>query len=240
MNAPGAVVCPVCLRDDRIQRVSTIVSAGTHEHITSTPYEADPNYVAVQRTTTTTLLARRLAPPPQPFIPIRRRPSPHDYGFTFLSDFQRVWGVASFSIFTCCLVFSFWALSGFIVAAGQSPQELAWFSSSSPVELLVAWGTLLLCAVVPLCIAVAIFTAKVVEYNEARARITPQHRHQLYLARLAEWERQVAQDEAVREKWRQAVGHWANDLYYCRRDDVVFLPGSTGVAPEQFRDMLYR
>ncbi len=240
MNQQNTIICPVCLKDDRIQRVSSIISSGIRERTTTTAYDADPYYEEVRTATTTTVLARRLAPPPEPHRPQRHRPSPHEYEISFFGGSPPRLGRASTWIFIVCLLLSLYVLLAFTLDALLSPQDLLRLVSPSISELVSAWGVVLGCLVVPLGIAAYIFGFELQRYKDERARFTPQQRKQMYLVHLADWERQVAEDEAVRAQWRQAVSHWANDLYYCRRDDVVFLPGSTGVSPERFRDVLYQ
>src|SRR5262245_31318566 len=59
----------------------------------------------------------------------------------------------------------------------------------------------------------------------------------------------LRQHEQLVEAWTQRVGierrrfqiaysRWENDLFYCHRDDVVFLRGSPGVLPEQMGTLL--
>src|SRR5579863_562867 len=55
-----------------------------------------------------------------------------------------------------------------------------------------------------------------------RTKIREEHRR---------WEREKARVE-------RANVRWANDLYYCHRDDLVFLPGSSAVPPEKMREIL--
>jgi hypothetical protein len=43
---------------------------------------------------------------------------------------------------------------------------------------------------------------------------------------------------AERRRFQIAYSRWENDLFYCHRDDVVFLRGSPGVLPEQMSLLL--
>ena len=44
--------------------------------------------------------------------------------------------------------------------------------------------------------------------------------------------------EVERRRWQIAYARWENDLFYCHRDDIVFISGSSGVRPEQMSLLL--
>jgi hypothetical protein len=43
---------------------------------------------------------------------------------------------------------------------------------------------------------------------------------------------------AERRRFQIAYTRWENDLFYCHRDDIVFVRGSPGVLPEQMGKLL--
>jgi flavin-dependent dehydrogenase len=63
-------------------------------------------------------------------------------------------------------------------------------------------------------------------------------------AQLAEYQRKVQEEIAERQRiqstWERAMERW-NQLYYCARDDCVFIPGENTSAPiSKMKEYLYK
>jgi hypothetical protein len=104
------------------------------------------------------------------------------------------------------------ALGLLVIAAVQTDGDLAW-------EALSGGGG----AMVAAMILVGVMRPR-------RKKALRQH-EQLVNA----WTQRVG---AERRRFQIAYSRWENDLFYCHRDDVVFLRGSPGVLPEQMGMLL--
>jgi hypothetical protein len=45
--------------------------------------------------------------------------------------------------------------------------------------------------------------------------------------------------QVIHRQWKAALARWTDELYYCHRDDMVFLGGSQAVQPEEMNGLLY-
>lgn len=178
------LACPVCNRDDRVMKVSSIVSGGTHEisgggYTTQTYVDSkgktryDSHYVPMSGTQQSAL-AGQLSPPPKP---------------------ETGWNTCGLIVLASGVWFGIWAML------------LFGFTSGNAIPGLVLIG-----------IGITVYV-------------------------LTEMSRQgkVNQIEQVEvPKWEKAIQRW-NKLYYCHRDDVLFVPEEgIAISKSQMYQYLYQ
>jgi predicted RNA-binding Zn-ribbon protein involved in translation (DUF1610 family) len=222
--------CPVCNRNDKAEKVTAILRSQTHsaQGITyqtvttsvNTGFGSTPvsQQVAIPvQTSQMSELARFLTPPakPEPDRSVIEEPKPSYKSLTGAILFGMA-GVG-FSLLTLVIIAAYladWAnIENFIVAAAT---VLGWF--------LLALSTL------GLSVFLFIFTVP----KERR-----RNREQKSAYEEKVQQRQNRNVEAER-RWTTAMDRW-NQLYYCGRDDCVFLPGAHTHAPvAAMTEYLYR
>jgi predicted RNA-binding Zn-ribbon protein involved in translation (DUF1610 family) len=222
--------CPICNRNDKAEKVTAILRSQTHsaQGITyqtvttsvNTGFGTTPvsQQVAIPvQTSQMSELARFLTPPakPEPDKSVVEAPNLSHKSLTGAILFGMAG--AGFSLLTLVIFAAYlvdWAnIENFIVAAAT---VLGWF--------LLAFSTLGL--------SVFLFAFSVPKENRANR------------------EKKVVYEEKVRQRkqnndemdkrWATAMDRW-NQLYYCGRDDCVFLPGAHTHAPVSvMMEYLYR
>ncbi len=224
--------CPLCNRNDKAEKVTAIMRSQTHntQGITyqtqTTQVKVGNTYAPVTRqvavptqTSQTSELAKQLTPPSQP-TPNRN--------FT-ISDGTS--SKAMKSVIVLLIIGGFLLLCPLCLIVGLA-QNLAQGQSNTLGSQLL--GVLLfgLVALAPIGLGLWLFS-KVVP----RERQKNQEKKAVAAARRQEL--QLKADEEV-NRWQRAMERW-NRLYYCERDDCIFLPGSDTYAPiTQLKDYLYQ
>jgi len=194
-----------------VQKVSAIVAGQTHEiHGSSwdsqtyvdkegrsqTAYHTVP-YNATQ----TSILAQKLEPPKQP-----KAPETNGFGWTI--------GFIGFFTFACLffgwpflLLIPFFLME-MIIAPFNS--ETPFSTLDMPLRILTSIGGIVLTVIVVI-LTIAIARKIFRRISNSSKKATETH------------ERQIAEVKAETPRWQHAMENW-NQLYYCKRDDIVFVP----------------
>jgi hypothetical protein len=210
--------CPVCGRNDRCEKVSAVIASQSHEisgieKKTETIVNPQGQRVEVVRDVPFTrqqisTLGARLAPPGAPQISTELPPSPGS-GSWILS------GVLTAGLGACL------GLGGLLYLVGGAAEAVSQTGSATSEEILVtllagcggsAAGLVVIAAAVGIFIMGRRNVARRKEEHAARIRDIFSERRQ------------------VQEAWDAAMERWRS-LYYCARDDVIFLPGEGSSAP---------
>jgi predicted RNA-binding Zn-ribbon protein involved in translation (DUF1610 family) len=222
--------CPICNRNDKAEKVTAILRSQTHsaQGITyqtvttsvNTGFGSTPvsQQVAVPvQTSQMSELARFLTPPakPEPDKSVIEEPKPSHKSLMGAIFFGMAG--AGFSLLTLVIFAAYladWAnIENFIVAAAT---VLGWF--------LLALSTL--------GMSIFLFAFTVPKENRSN-----REKKAVYEEKV----RQRKQENADSDKrWAIAMDRW-NQLYYCGRDDCVFLPGAhTHALVSTMAEYLYR
>jgi predicted RNA-binding Zn-ribbon protein involved in translation (DUF1610 family) len=212
--------CPVCNRNDKAEKVTAILRSQTHSTqgvayqtlttMVKTGNEAVPvnQQVAIPvQTSQMSELAKYLTPPAQPEpdrTVIAKESETHR---ALISAIFTGLAGAAFSLFTLLLLFGYF---------GTIKDE---------ESLIAAVVTLLICGfftAVPIGLSVFLFL-----YAVPREKRKNQEKKVAFENKRRE--QQLRSDEWI-NRWNTAMGRW-NQLYYCNRDDCVFLPGTHTHAP---------
>jgi len=225
--------CPRCGRNDRSEKVTAVIASQTQEFSGSEQKtEVFVNAQGQQQTTVrdvpftrkqVSLLGQKLALPAEPeYPPLPSQPAMENIGagmgaLFILASVAGVLGAICWLGSTASLVLEAWR-------RGSIPQDdLMGILSSAAMGL----GLLLLCAAL---IAAGVFMI-------IRSRRKGKEKLAAYQESVAAAEKER---QTIRQAWERAVRNW-NDLYYCARDDCVFIPGRTISAPlSQLKEYLYQ
>ncbi len=220
--------CPQCNRNDKVEKVTAILASQTHEIaapekpvavVTAGPGAGNAVMTQVApRRLQVSLLAQRLTLPAKPvFTPeIPTKPNRRSL-------------MAGVRAVALAAVIGLAALASIAVGfTGIPPEWLeqvpyfelpAGLEVSNEVGLIIVGVTGLLLCAAPVLIAGALWGSySWGKYQQAEAA---------YRAKLND----IQMDRERRERaWQQTVERW-NQLYYCYRDDCVFIPGTAAWAP---------
>jgi hypothetical protein len=190
--------CPLCKRNDQVEKVSAILHKQTSQSDGFIPQQkiyTDSQGHAYSRTVNVPVqtiqasdLARKLAPPPPPTKPASRP-------IVILLLFAIILAVAGVCGFML-------AITGF--TSFYSYDQTGAISSSIIMTLIMT----LVCGFVPFLASAGMF----VLWHSLRKK---------------EQDRIRQEQSAINDanlKWQQARSRW-EILYYCGRDDIVFIPG---------------
>jgi len=170
--------CPLCGRNDKVEKVSGIVSRATQD--------------ISGATIATSLLAKQLNPPAPPTSP----PGPESplYKAVFRPYDRAIgWGIVVLLVsipFVCD-----WLIA--LIKSGNPSLLIGFF----------IWGSIF---------AGAILLIRRGNRKEKELR--------------KGFEILKAQWQASMGRWKKSIGRW-NRLYYCSRDDVIFIPGEKQAVP---------
>lgn len=206
------IVCPVCKKDDQIQRVSAIVSAGTQTttvsgHISPSWTADHPGYTSVDVRHSATLLSRRLLPPDQPKIPniqvyVEKAPS---------------W----FAVVVCGIL----ALIPGAIAIGLAMYSQQDKNPDIP-KMALGWGAASL-----FFLYITVGGVRAILSAPAKKATFEKEHAEDNAKKEAEYKRQM-------KIWRFEKKVWENELYYCHRDDVVFRQRGVSAKPEELWKVL--
>ena len=162
----------------------------------------------------TNLLSRRLAPPDEPSRP----PLPFE---------QSTWTRRAIFWISAVSLLGLWLTAlpiyGLIRAANDKAHVVLTNTVMNGLLITIGTGVVLLASgMVAIVEQVRWMSKRRAAYLVAQA---------LYPATLAEY-------QTEHQRWGAALARWSDDLSYCHRDDVVFLPGSRAVRPEEMQDVL--
>lgn len=209
-------VCPSCSQSDKTQKVSAIYKGGTHQwtetqHTTNADGSSGTSHIPRQAQT---LLAKQLTPPEKPSAG---------------SNFFLLWsGIGCFVVFILLVGFvlpiGLTLIATFVIPAG------AYFligdtsiEAASP-PILIGFG-LLLCLSLIILITIGWFI-----WRWWKGK---------YDASVAQLKIRQAEADRNLPHWERAMSRWEK-LYYCSRDDIVFIPNEKRAVPLAFlNDYLY-
>ncbi len=225
--------CPQCGRNDKVEKVTAIIASQTQE-ISGTEQKTevvtglqgqqqvvvrDVPYARKQ----VSILGQILAAPVEPEYP--PLPSQPDMGNPGAG-----WG-------TLLILGSLVVLAGVLcwTVSAISPLVEYWNYGSIPQNILmnILMSAALGCGVSLVCAAlIALGVLLIIRANRSKKAKLSAFRQKVEEANL---ERQ-----RIRQAWERAMQRW-NQLYYCTRDDCVFIPGEAASAPvAQLKEHLYR
>jgi hypothetical protein len=222
MNAEQELVCPKCQRTDQVQKASGLYNANTKEwYETHRSTHADGTSSSYQeKHTAHTLLGQQLAPPQQPAAPT----SPALwYGlgcFIFVVFVLPFCGALFSALFPLILMPLIFIPLGLALPANFSSwladlKLPAWLADAPTWVGIGVAVVLLIGALVSILLVVWLFffikrkySASMLKYKESQSR---REREEL-------------------PRWQRAMDRW-NNLYYCARDETVFIPGEGKAIP---------
>jgi hypothetical protein len=242
MTTPTPALCPHCRQLDAVRKVRAIVtegvSVGHYQSIAPLQLQGQTYYLPTQReTSSSTLLAQRLAPPLQP-----KKPNKTDYSYLKYASasFKAKRNAISFTMAILLLLVScgIAAVVASLVegAGGWILGFLIWLGIVIGGAILMSFFLVLLGQMFPPFgkTMLDVFGAGKIEVvKQAKATQSAEiFRLQARADRDYQW--------ALRqyEMYPVAVQRW-NELYYCARDDGVFLQGGRLVQVEQMQSLLY-
>ncbi len=201
MNAYSLPTCPKCKQTDQIQKVSSIYGINTKEWLedkSSTDFDGHTHHYQ-ERHEEHTQLGLKLQPPKQPSLPTN--PSLW-YGIGIFV------GLVILLSFLCPIAF---LPLGFLIPlftiAGTVPDFISGVSNWVLLTAVVGGGTLII-VVIGVVLIVWLFRLIKRRYDRDMSN---------YRSKKAVYDN----DELPR--WQRANERW-NQLFYCMRDDTVFIP----------------
>lgn len=220
MVSESAPVCPRCGQIDKVTKVLAIVSesisVGQYESVVPLQVQGKTIYLPSQRAiVSSNLLAQRLMWPQQPKKPershVRLKPTKIPREHqTHSFLWNWVIGIPAFVL-------------SIPVAALLGLQDI--------VSWLVVFGVLLLLTFYPTLLAFRYFFPSYKAYARWRKEDEALAKREIDL--------NYQEDVAIYNKWPAAVEKWQR-LYYCARDDGVFVPNQSRFVPvEQMQSFLY-
>ena len=216
--------CPMCGRNDRVEKVTSILRSqkqeiNTREQRTSAYYDSEGKqrtsfyYVPVTNTQMSNL-AKYLNPPTRPKSTPRPRLKSENRKNILL-----ILGIILIVIFLCTL--PIFLLSSSIINNSDSNQV----TSST------------LCCISPIIISLVLGIILVIISNKNKDKIRDKNKiakkdNELL---LKEWR---IENQKIQKRWQAANNRWEH-LYFCYRDDCVFIPNEGTYAPvDQMRSYL--
>ena len=207
--------CPRCGRNDRAEKVSAIMSSHTQNidsHEWRTEVYIAPNgqrmsrQVAIPKTMKqTSELAKRLSPPKKPFS----LPKPR------LIPYPRKKSNTALTVGLILLVISLVTFIGLLITGIFIP-ESGIFDEPMAIFICIIPSFITLVGSLILSILGFVNIGRLKQkYNQAWSAIARKNRE----ANL-QWQ---SANDRIMSKWQHAMDRW-DALYYCHRDDCVFIP----------------
>ena len=209
--------CPICNRNDRAEKVTAILRSQTQNSEGMT-YQTQTVMVQVGKemrqvnkqvavpvkTSQMSELAKHLALPPRP-------------QFDSTPDIKD--GASHIALISAIIV-AIIALVGFVCAGIMALSLLA--SSSNVVSDSIIFFLLIgSISIIPLAVSILLFI-----FIVPKQRKSNMEKKAIAESKRLEFQKASAEQE---KRWQMAVDRW-NNLYYCGRDDCVFLPGANTSA----------
>jgi hypothetical protein len=216
------LICPTCQKSDQVQKVTGLYNANTKEWVeTDSHFDTDgelQNYSEFHRAQT--LLGQLLAPPGEP-----SKPTSPNFKFG-------VWGFILLIVIAgvCLPLSSFVVIPVIFAAVGADqlglPDQLSGLMERLPDWVGIAVIVLVCLASLVTLIALVLLVRFVRQkYNQSKEQ------YQIEM-RTYERDRYPA--------WQRAMERWEN-MYYCARDETVFVSGEhEGVPVEEARTFINR
>ncbi len=226
--------CPQCGRNDKSEKVTAVISSQSQEMSgMEQKNEVVLDMQGRQRMITNSvpftrkqisILGQRLAPPDEPQF----GPGLQSRGFIPAGGGSLTVGILAIVVGAVLLIVSAcFLLGGISLLVGSSGYQAQDTVTMSVIGLI---GTIFLFLVGAAGIALGIFL--IVRSGKNKR------------AQLAEYQRRVQEEIAERQRiqstWERAMERW-NQLYYCARDDCVFVPGeNTSASTSKMKEYLYK
>lgn len=213
------IVCPIDGKDDAIQKVSALVSAGKSTGSFSGPTGGIAHIGGEWGTVggfsrlkggTITDLAKMLTPPKKP-----NRPRTKIIGCSILLFMMMVYG---WFLLFCAFMFFFTVISFMpnILVEGLYDPSI----SNPDIAAIIMYLTMLFLVIIVTIVFGILFKMMWSSRNKTNTRSNKQYENDLIL-------------------WKQAMLRWEN-LYYCFRHDIVFNPATgESVKPRSIRQYLF-
>ncbi len=208
--------CPICGRNDQAGKVTAVIASQSHE-ISGVEKKSEivlnaqgKQEVAVRDVPFTrrqvSVLGQRLAPPPQPVpapLPLPESAKKNAYGLG--------WFILAFMI----------GLSSFFLMLRTLSDIPVQYRAGHMQEIYIGLG-----------VGVLIFLLAVLIGGLAVLAVILRHRkvHQQQRQYEASVRQITVQNECLHSTWKRSLERW-DRLYYCSRDDCVFIPGEGTSAP---------
>jgi phage FluMu protein Com len=188
----------------------------------------------VQRVTAAATYTSRLRAPHQPTLPNVPQPVPETIP---------EWTGCARLAATASVVWGSLGLAGTVIQAAclcaglaASPEEFGSLASEDQLSVIGVWLAPFLVG----CLVNGAFVAVPIWLSRRKSR---EHRRRLEIekARLKQHlDTEKAKLKEEEARWERAMRRWER-LYYCARDDGVFVPGETPLLPiDELQDYLYR
>lgn len=226
--------CPKCGRNDKSEKITAVIASQTQELSGVEEKEkviVNPQgqYQVVKRSVPFTrkqvsILGQRLALPPKPAYPLDPPPSSISGGS------GSGWGVMAIIVgaltlggsTACCL------LQGLPFILTLFTTYITQDELTKGILSLIGVVVLLLAGLAAIALGVFIFRRA----RKSRANLQKEYLRKIHKVGL--------ERERIQLAWERAVQRW-NQLYYCARDDCVFIPGENNSAPvTQLKEYLYQ
>jgi len=197
MTTPELPICPQCKQTDQVQKISSLYELNTKEWIETQSYTDTDGEIRYtdEKHQAHTLLGLKLKPPEKPDAPTHPRIL---YGLLLLIIIILLSVLCPFPIIPILVVAGVFSESSF---------EIPDIAGIPAGMLLAGVGLCLL-----LLVVVALIWGSIVikrRYNRALADFQ---------------EKQTRYQREDLPRWESAIRRW-NDLYFCLRDETVFLQG---------------
>ncbi len=219
--------CPICNRNDRSEKVSAILRTQKH-NIEGISYQTQTTFVKVgdnyrprtekvavpTSSTQVSELARHLVPPQKPAPPTLTQPSSTNLTLVTIAV------IIFLGIAACLLMAAAVPFLGLIEGEMESLTPVIFTSAcfALPAFVMVAIGIWLWRVQIP------------------RLRQESEYLNTQYVENARDAQEKFAEET---RKWESATQRWG-ELYYCGRDDCVFIPGEKTSAPlAELRSYLY-
>jgi len=224
--------CPLCNRNDKAEKVTAILRSQTHNmqgvtyQTQTTQVRVGNAYIPITRQVAVPVqssqaseLAKHLTPPSQP------TPNRNFNVSAGTSSVAITSAIISLLISGLLLLFLLSPIAGVVLTLGQKQ----WVALGLTVLGLLILGE----------IALAFIGLTVLLFFVAVPRENQKNQEKKARAAARRQELQLRADEEI-SRWQRAIERW-NRLYYCGRDDCIFLPGNNTYAPiTHMIDYLYQ
>lgn len=218
--------CPMCGRNDRVEKVTSILRSqkqeiNTREQRSSVYYDFEGKqrtsfyYVPVTNTQVSNL-AKYLSPPPRPKSTPKPRLKSENRNNHLL-----ILGIILLVIFLCTLP-ALLLSSSIIINSDSNPVTLSTLCCISPIMASLALGIILV-----------VIGIKSKDKIREKNKIAKEANEIV----LKKWH---VENQKIQKRWQVAISRWEK-LYFCYRDDCVFIPNEGTYAPvDQMRSYIQK
>lgn len=218
MTTPSnALFCPQCGLAEPVQKASVLYEGNTKEWQETTG-SGDSRHTVTRQAKT--LLGQRLSPPAKPNAGIN--PKWWWWGCAGLTAFLAL----TFGLPLCLsLAFGLVGLIAPLVGIAAVDPSLSGMLEQVTIP---GWSW----AVGAICLGALLLVGALIAW---RASVWA---GKTYASQQANYQRRVSDTETEVARWERAMENWRN-LYYCARDDVVFLRGKRAAPSAEMQKYIY-